>query len=139
MEKQISYTLKKEDRLKSRKTIELLFKNGKTVNIFPLRIFYLLTPDTTSEQNKLQAGFSASTKNFKKAIDRNRIKRLLRESYRLQKHSLTEQLEISDKRLSIFFVFNGNELPDYKIVYEKMQSSIKRLQKIINESGVANI
>ena len=140
MEKQIRYTLKKEDRLKSRKIIEHLFKDGKTVNIFPLRIFYLLSSSTEENKtNKLQAGFSASTRNFKKAVDRNRIKRLLRESYRLQKHDLGEQLKISDKYLSVFFVYNGNELPDYKTVYEKMQSSIKRLQKILNESGITNI
>ncbi len=137
MEKQIRYTLKKEDRLKSRKTIEHLFKDGKTVNIFPLRIFYLLSA-TENKTNKLQAGFSASTRNFKKAVDRNRIKRLLREAYRLQKHSLTGQIETTDKNLSVFFVYTGNELPDYKTIYEKMESSIKRLQKILNESDIAN-
>jgi ribonuclease P protein component len=140
LEKQIRYTLKKDDRLKSRKVIEYLFKDGKTVNIFPLRIFYLLSTLTEENKtNKLQAGFSVSTRNFKKAVDRNRIKRLLRESYRLQKYILDKQLKTSDKNLSVFFVYNGNELPDYKTVYEKMQSGINRLQIFLNESGVTNI
>ena len=139
MEKQIRYTLKKEDRLKSRKAIEELFKDGKSINIFPIRIFYLLSSDVNARTNKLQAGFSVSIKKFKKAVDRNRIKRLLREAYRLQKYSLAEQLKTMDKNISVFFVYNGNELPDYKTIYEKMQSSIKRLEKILDENNIANI
>ena len=88
MEKQVRYTLNKDDRLKSRKAIEYLFKEGKSFSIFPLRVLYTINAASEKPTNNLRAGFSVSTRNFKKAVDRNRIKRLLREAYRLQKHLL---------------------------------------------------
>lgn len=91
---------------------------------------------TDGEQN-LQAGFSVSTRNFKKAFDRNRVKRLMRESYRLQKQPLTNTLSVAKKHLSVFFIFTGNEVPDYKLVFEKMTAVIKRLQKIAHENTAA--
>jgi ribonuclease P protein component len=138
LEKQPRYTLNKDDRLKSRKAIEYLFKDGKSFSVFPLRVLYTINADSEKPVNNLRAGFSVSTRNFKKAVDRNRIKRLLREAYRLQKHLLSGQLETTDKTLILFFIYTGNELPDYKIIYEKIQTSIKRLQKILNEDITAN-
>ena len=138
MEKQVRYTLNKDDRLKSRKAIEYLFKEGKSFSIFPLRVLYTINTVSEKPENNLRAGFSVSTRNFKKAVARNRIKRLLREAYRLQKYLLSEQLETGDKTLILFFIYTGNELPDYKTIAEKVQTSIKRLQKILNEDITAN-
>jgi len=139
LEQKIRYTLSKTDRLKSRKVIEYLFKEGKAFSIFPLRVFYTTEfPDSAIAQNNLQVGFSVSTRNFKKAVDRNRIKRLMREAYRLQKHPLTMQIENSDKKIAFFFVYTGNDIPDYKLIYEKTGNSIKRLIKILNEDLPAN-
>ena len=139
MEKQIRYTLKKDERLKSRKLIEQLFKDGETFSSFPIRVIYSFTlPALSSSANILQTGFGVSTKNFKKAVDRNRIKRLLRESYRLQKNELAEQVKLKDKKLVIFFMFNGKELPDHKLIYDKVQKGIQRLQKIMNEDISSN-
>jgi len=139
LEKQIRYTLKKDDRLKSRKVIEQLFKEGETFSNFPLRVIYSFKlPALSSSANVLQAGFGVSTKNFKKAVDRNRIKRLLRESYRLQKNDLAEHVKLKDKKLVVFFMFNGKELPDHKILYDKVQKGIQRLQKIMNEDSASN-
>jgi ribonuclease P protein component len=119
--------------------IEYLFKEGKAFSIFPLRVFYTTEfPDSAIAQNNLQVGFSVSTRNFKKAVDRNRIKRLMREAYRLQKHPLTMQIENSDKKIAFFFVYTGNDIPDYKLIYEKTGNSIKRLIKILNEDLPAN-
>jgi len=77
------YKLSKKDKLKSRKTIEQLFKNGKTVSVFPLKLIYIKT--TPKDNAAMKAAFSVSKKLHKSAVARNRIKRLLRESYRLQK------------------------------------------------------
>jgi ribonuclease P protein component len=132
------YTLGKEERLKSRKAIEQLFKDGKAFSIFPLRVLYVSEPFTsTGNKSKLRTGFSVSTRNFKKAVDRNRIKRLMREAYRLQKNELAVQLKNGNNSWSVFFIYTAKELPDYKIISDKIQSSIKRLQKIANEGNIA--
>ncbi len=128
------YKFGKNEKLKSRKKIEGLFKTGKSFSLFPFRVVYLFTDDEQS----LQAGFSVSTRNFKKAVDRNRVKRLMRESYRLQKQLLTDTLFAVNKQLSVFFIFTGNEVPDYKLVFEKMTAVIKRFQKIAHENTAAD-
>lgn len=74
---------------------------------------------------ELQAGFTVSTRNFKKAVDRNRIKRLMKEVYRVEKGALTN--------VSVFFIYTGKELPAYELVKGKMKSAIDKLVKIINE------
>jgi ribonuclease P protein component len=79
----------------------------------------------------LQAGFTVSTRNFKRAVDRNRIRRLMRESYRLQKNNLLNELHENHKSLAIFFIYTGNELPEYKDIFEKIDSALQRLEKII--------
>ena len=79
----------------------------------------------------LQAGFTVSTRHFKKAVNRNRIRRLMRESYRLQKNNLLNILQENHKNLAVFFIYTGNELPQYKDVFEKIGSSLQRLEKII--------
>ena len=90
------YTLKKDERLKSRKIIQQLFKKGKSFSVFPFRVIYI---EEANPETYLKAAFSVSSKNFKKAVDRNRIKRLMRECYRLQKKNLEKQLTENKKSL----------------------------------------
>lgn len=127
------YFLKKEDRLKSTRLIDELFKKGKSFSNFPFRVMW-------APGNKfiLQAGVGVSSRNFKKAVDRNRIKRLMREAYRLQKHDLYNTLAQKNTSLSVFILYNGNELPKYELVYEKMGSILKRLTKFIDEDNQAD-
>ena len=86
----------------------------------------------------MQAGVGVSNKNFKKAVDRNRIKRLMREAYRLQKNTLQEHLQQQGRTLSVFFLYQGKELPQYQDVFEKMGSALKRLIKLSNENTESN-
>lgn len=89
-------------------------------------------------QANLQAGVGVSSKYFKKAVDRNRIKRLMREAYRLQKNELQQFLKEQEKSMSVFFLYQGKELPAYEDVCEKMSIIIKRLIKLSNEKNEGN-
>ena len=81
----------------------------------------------------MQAAFSVSSKNFKKAVDRNRIKRLMRETYRLQKFVLQSKLEENGHYLAIFIIYTGNPLPEFENIFEKMTTALHHLEKIISE------
>ena len=75
----------------------------------------------------LQAGFTVSSRNFKKAVDRNRIKRLMKESYRLQKIPLEVKLQSVSASLAVFFIFTGKEIPVLAVVSESMKKAINKL------------
>lgn len=135
MESKQRYTFKKEEKLKSRKAIEQLFKEGRSFSNFPFKVIWKFTEDSTAD---LQVGFTLSSKHFKKAVDRNRIKRLMREAYRLQKNDLYQQLKNKSKHLAVFFIYVGNELPDYTFIYGKTGKAIKHLIKIVHENGLAD-
>ena len=126
MEKKLRYTLSKDERLKSSKDIEALFANAQNVSVFPLKVLYLCHQEESASQ--LRAGFTVSTRHFKKAVDRNRIKRLLRESYRLQQNSLFNTLLESNSKLNIFFIFSGNEMVEYSFLYEKVGKAIEKIE-----------
>ena len=105
-------------KLKSRKAIELLFSEGKTINKFPIRVFFI-----PSEEIKVtQTVFAVPKRSFKSAVDRNRIKRQIREAYRLHK-----QLLITDagKKYTLLFLYIGkNKLP-----YQEIEKSMILLLK----------
>jgi ribonuclease P protein component len=124
------FTLGKEERLKSRKMIEHLFAKGKSTSAFPLKLLY----DTIEEEKPtLKAGVTASSRKFKKAVDRNRVKRVIKETYRLQKNSLHELLVTKGKSMTLFFIYIGKDLPLYKDVYDKMGVLLRRItNEIVN-------
>jgi ribonuclease P protein component len=129
------FTLGKNERLKSRKQIQQLFNEGKNFPLSPFRIYYLVIPIIADSQPNLQFGTGTSGKNFKRAVDRNRIKRLIREAYRLQKKPLQEALKQKRLRLNVFFIYTSKELPGYNIVKEKVNVILSKLIQIINESN----
>ena len=118
MEPKQRYTFKKEERLKSRKAIEQLFQQGKSFSNFPFRVLWEFNERPGSV---LQTGFAVSSKHFKNAVDRNRIKRLMREAYRLQKNELQVRLKQKQKQLAVFFIYTGNELPEYDLIFKKTE------------------
>ena len=121
------FTLKKHERLKSRKLITEVFNGGRSVTAHPVKALYKFTDGTPV----LQAGFTVSSKNFKKAVDRNRLKRLLRESYRLQKNQLHEILLSKGKNVIIFFIYTGRELSDFETVSTKVSALLNTIAKDI--------
>ncbi|MBK7561121.1 MAG: ribonuclease P protein component [Chitinophagaceae bacterium] len=124
------FTLGKEERLKSRKQTEQLFSVGKKFTLAPFRVYYL---QNSAENFLFKVGAGVSTKSFKKATDRNRIKRLIRETYRLQKSVLPERLKDQKMHLNFFIIYTGKELPDYKVVYDKMGKLLDKLCTLIQE------
>ena len=86
----------------------------------------------------IKAGVGASSKNFKKATDRNRIKRLLREVYRTEKAMLTTFLQENNKQLALFFLYADKTLPEYSTLKTKMQLVLERLIKQLHEKTAAN-
>jgi ribonuclease P protein component len=121
------FTLQKKERLKSRKQIEHLFRAGKNFLLPPYRVYYSIH----NEEQGLQFGTGVSGKNFKKAVDRNRIKRLTREAWRLQKNELNKKLIAVNKQMNVFFIYTGKELPEYKFIFEKINSAVQKLIKVI--------
>jgi ribonuclease P protein component len=124
------FFLRKEHKLKSRKAIESLFSKGKSFTNFPFRVCWQIV----NEAAGIKVGFTASSRNFKNATDRNRIKRLMREAYRLQKNELLENILIQQKSLHLFFIFTGKEVPTFELVADKMQSVLRKLLKIACEN-----
>ena len=126
------YGLDKKQKIKSRKLITEVFAHGKSFPVFPLRVTYLLKP--SAETPGIQIGVTASKKNFKKAVDRNRIKRLLREAYRLQKNDLLAKVEQSGLQCSVFFLFTGKEIASFPDIKAAMSKTLDQLNKrIFNE------
>lgn len=121
------YTLGKNERLKRRKIIEQLFSEGKAINVPPLRAVFKLYGNKLD--SSLQAGFTASSRTFKRAVHRNRIRRLLREAWRLQKNSLQEKLSSEQKQLAVFIVYTGKELPKFATVKDQMAVLLNKLAK----------
>ena len=129
------FTLSKQERLKSRKLIEQLFREGKSISIFPYRVLYLpVNVADTRLTATLQSGVAVSSKNFKKAVHRNKIKRLTREAYRLQKAGLQQKLTEAGQQLILFLIYTGKEIPDFLLVKEKVQVILEKLIHRIDES-----
>ena len=122
-------TLGKHERLKSRKAIDQLFSEGKKLLVAPYRVLYNIAQ--TNEPPALLFSTGVSAKNFKRAVDRNRVKRLTREAYRLQKKDLAEKVAASNIQLHLFFIYTGKELPLFDEVFRKVGLAIKRIDKLI--------
>ena len=106
-----------KQKLKSQKLIDEIFEEGKSVTVFPLKMVYLYTG------NSNQVGVSVSKRIFKRAVDRNRIKRLMREAYRHNKNMLIDN-NVSGYAFMILYL--SKDLPDYKLVNSKTQALLTK-------------
>ncbi len=107
-------------RLKGEKKIEKIFKEGKSVFVFPIKAVFLLTPDSENNEN-FSFGVSVSKRNFKKAVDRNRIKRQMREAIRKQ----IKFFDGETMSTSIMYIFVGKEFLEFNI----MESAIIKINR----------
>ena len=122
----MNFTYPKNEKLKSKITIGLLFTEGKSVSKYPLRLVY--KAGSFSEGEKIKMGVSVSKKNFKKAVDRNYFKRVLRETYRLNKHLLIDNL---DQSYSFMFFYQTKVRLSYEEINTK---TIQLFEKFIAQN-----
>jgi ribonuclease P protein component len=148
------FTLGKNERLKSRKQIEQLFSEGKKFTVTAFRVFYLIRETLNNQHSMISKGpaglpwrvhadniqfaVGVSSKNFKRAVDRNRIKRLTKEAYRLQNNELKEKLIKTGRQLNVFFIYTAKELPDFYLVKDKVAVALKKLLKLADENASAD-
>ncbi len=120
------YTFKKEERLCNKKLIEGLFHNGSSFLCYPYKVAMLVSP--VSEPFAAQVVFAVSKKRYKHAVDRNLIKRRMREAYRMLKQQyLYNHLLAVDKTLVLSIGFIGKEIPQYDFFEKKMQKALMQI------------
>ena len=107
--------------------IEQLFNEGRRFSLPVFMIHYILCE---GEKPELRFGVGVSSKNFKKAVDRNRMKRLMRESWRLQKNDLLQKIISTNQQLNVFIIYTGKELPLYKDLFAMMTKVVGKLERI---------
>jgi len=114
----MNFTYPKTEKLKSKITIDLLFSKGKSVSKYPLRLVFVESDYGIAEDSdqKLKMGVSVSKKYFKHAVDRNYFKRVLRETYRLNKHLLIDNL---DKKYAFMFFYQTKDRLSYEEINTK--------------------
>lgn len=118
----------KQEKLKSRATIDMLFSEGRSVAQYPLRLVYVPLPE--GEEGKIKMGVSVSKKYFKKATDRNYFKRVLRETYR---HNKTLLLDATQKPYAFMFLYQTKE----RLTFEKINAlTIKLFEKFASQEGI---
>ncbi|MCC1483434.1 ribonuclease P protein component [Winogradskyella immobilis] len=117
-------TYPKKEKLKSKKLIEQLFTEGRSISIYPIRLIYLKTDD--KDAVLLKTGVSVSKRLHKKAVTRNRIKRLLREAYRLNKNTYFNK---NTTPYTFMFLYIGKEETDFKTLDRKMKLLLEKFKK----------
>ncbi len=124
------FSFHKNERLCSKKVIDKLFAEGKSVFVYPVKIVYLETP--LPVKNCVQGAFTVGKRNFKRAVKRNLIKRRMREAYRLNKQQFYDA--VGEKQIAVFFIFTGKEISEYK----QIEAAVKKgMKKLTNEISVS--
>lgn len=117
------FTFRKEERLKKEKNIQELFSKGSSFYLFPFKVWVMLNPDPDYPFH--QVLISVSKRNFKKAVERNALKRRIRESYRLQKQALP-----ASPRFLIGFVYTHKEILHSEEIAKKMFQALKKIPNL---------
>jgi len=131
------YTFSKKERLSHRKQIDKLFSEGRSFTLHPFKVFYAIHEN--AGEYPVQILIAIPKKEYKKAVDRNRLRRLIREAYRLNKHALVEHLSQIKLNIHIGFVYLGNSaIPPFAEIEEKLTSCLQKLIRIFTPKIVEN-
>lgn len=118
-------TLHKVERLDKKKIIEKMFAGGsRSFSVFPLRVVYLPVEELEADASIL---ISVSKRRFKRAVKRNRVKRQIREAYRVNKHELLNILVERKYRLAIAFIYLSDQLVESSIIEDRMRIALVRI------------
>lgn len=123
-----TYTLGKAERLKSVVRIENLFKSGKSFVAFPFIVYY--TVDSDFDKDGSQMMVSVGKRLFKHAVDRNRLKRLTREAFRLRRQRFDD---LFSAHYSVAFVYKGRQMTSFEVVSQAMDAIVQKFSTILNE------
>ncbi len=123
------YTFSKEERLSWKRYIDLLFEKGQSFVAFPLRVIFFSPDEKLSAPSSIL--ISVPKKRFKRAVKRNRIKRQIRESYRIRKPELIEPLTEKGQSLLVAFLYIDNELHTFQEMEKAMSKAIRILREKI--------
>ena len=135
------HTLSKSERLKSYKRIRILFAEGQKFRVQPLLVFYQISKnsDDRPPQDALQMGVSVGARHFKKAVDRNLLKRRIREAYRKNNLGLKEVIHAGKTSLDVFFVYAQQEMSNYQLIETAMVKALQILsEKIYKKDNLIN-
>lgn len=124
----MNYSFPKHTRLKNSKAIAMLFQSGNQLKKFPIKIVYSQA-DQDALEPVIKVAFSVPKRNFKRAVDRNYLKRILRESYRLQKQILQLQ---TNKSYNIMFIYLSKEKSNFVTIKPKMEQLLLKFNEEIN-------
>ena len=122
----------KAEHLKSEKSISLLITDGFSFVIFPLKIRWILVPK--NEKISIKCAFSVPKRKFKKAVDRNYIKRIMREAYRTNKSELVSLFEKNELQMHLLLTFIGDDVPNFQYIESKIILTLQRLIKLHEKS-----
>jgi len=118
----------KNEKLKSKKAIDNLFNKGKSINAFPIRVMYVQKPEL--ENSLINAGVTVSKKNIKLAVNRNLIKRRMREAYRLNNNELKSYLKNTNIELNVMFIYSSKEILPYEVIENKIKVLLMHLSEM---------
>ena len=119
------FTLETEERLNNHKVIGELFSSGESFLSYPLKVVFQKTEST--QPFPVQAAFTVSKRNFKRAVKRNLMKRRMREAFRLNKHGFYDVLATKELHIALMFVFIGKDVIEFTIIEKAMISAFKKI------------
>ncbi len=130
------FTLEAGERLQLRKQIETLFRAGEAFSVFPLRIICAFVPRMDKNAAPVRVGFSIPKKRIRKAVDRNRIRRLLREAWRLQKHALYRAVP-DNLQIHCFLIYSGPQKFDWVLAQLCVKKTLSQLEIKVKEKEIS--
>ena len=131
------FTYQKKDKLKSRKQMQFLFSKGTAITMHPIRLLYTIEKGEAGifPNGLLQAGVGAPSRQFRKAVQRNKVKRLLREGYRLEKPDFMNAISLTNSRLNLFFLYVDANVQSQ----QQIQATIKLLLQKLADKLKSNV